>query len=148
MKLGDLIGDDFEEDFTQWKFEAIQSVLNELATNEPIDIAHAEMLQQKSLRAADIISDYLGKIVKISSYLENRVSSLKNKAALQYKGEKDKVTDQMRKFAAESDPDVDKLNSSLAKAKGVKVLLEKKYEILIKTHHYYKEISIGMKKTF
>jgi hypothetical protein len=50
-------------------------------------------------------------------------------------------------MAGESSDELLALETSLAKAKGAKALLEKKYEIIIKSHHYYKDIANGLRMT-
>lgn len=148
VTLGHIVGDSLEEDFLNFDLTEIQKVLRSLGEQEAIDLAHAESLQQQSLRGADLISEYLSKVVKTTSYLESKVSSVKNKTALEYVSpDGTKVTADMRKWAGESSAEVDKLNIKLAKAKGSKIVLEKKYDILIKAHHHFKEITMGMKRS-
>ncbi len=147
IKLSSIIGESFDEDFFDFDLTEIQDVLSALSSSDAIDLSHAEMLQQKSLRGADIISEYLGKIIKITTFLESRVNSVKNKVSLNYKSEDGKTTADMKKWAGESCPEVEELQIKLAKVKGSKVMLEKKYDILIRTHHHFKEISAGMRKT-
>lgn len=146
--LRDLIGDKLEEEFLEFDLTEIQLVLQKLSDTNPIDVAHAELLQQQSLRATDIISDYLGKIVKTVGYLETKANSEKNRASLEYKSpDGSKVTMEMRKFAGEASKEVEDILIRLAKAKGSKVFLEKKYDILMKSHYFYKEIVAGFRKT-
>jgi len=144
----DLLGNEMEEDFLQFDLTEVQDVLSKLQYTEAIDLPHAEMLQQLALRGADILSEHLSKMVKTLSYLESKVNSVKNKAALNYTSpDGSRVTMEMRKFYAEAAPEVELFHESLAKAKGSKVLLEKKYDLLMKSHYYYKEIANGFKKT-
>lgn len=146
--LKDILGDSFDDEFMNFDFTEIQAILSQLSETDAIDIAHAEMLQQQSLRCADILSEYLSRVVKVVSYLESKLNSVKNKAALNYKTDDGtKVTADMRKFASEIAPEVELVSAAIAKARGSKVLLEKKYDILIKSHHHYKEISAGMRYT-
>jgi hypothetical protein len=147
IKVEDILGKDLECKFRDFDITEIQKVLSKLASTEVIDIAHAEMLQIKALHGADLLSEYLGKIVKTVSYLETKLSSAKNKAALEYKSEEGKTTADMKKYAAEANPLVEELGVKLAEAKGTKVFLEKKYDLLIKSHHYYKEIASGLRQT-
>ncbi len=148
VRLGDLIGDDLEENFSNFDLTEIQEVLFKLQDTDAIDLAHAELLQQQSLRGADILSEYLGKIVKTVGYLESKVNSAKNKAALNYQDPNgNKTTSDMKKWFSESSPDVEVILIKLSKAKASKMVLEKKYDILIKTHHHYKEIAMGLRKT-
>jgi len=149
-KLSSLIGSNFEENFLDFDLTEIQTVLADLKNENPIDLAHAESMQQKTLRGADVCAEFLGKLQKTTSYLETKINTLKNKIAMEYepKDSTVKVTMDMRKFAAESHPDVEDLQVRLAKAKGSKLVLEKKYELLIKQHHFLKEISMGLRKTF
>lgn len=148
VSLGQLLGDNLEEEFVKFDLTEIQEVLSRLSETDAIDLAHSELLQQQALRAADLISEYLGKIIKTVSYLETKINSTKNKIALQFKApEGDRTTADMKKWAGESSPEVEELSIRLAKAKGSKSVLEKKYDILIKSHHHWKDISAGFKKT-
>jgi hypothetical protein len=146
ITLGNLVGEGFDDNFESFNLTEIQKVLSQLSNEEVIDIAHAELLQQKSLYAADILIEYIAKLVKTVSYFESKVSSLKNKTALEYKSPEGKTTADMKKQAGESSEEVERLSLQLAKAKGSKNLLERKYELLIKTHHYFKDIASNQKK--
>ena len=146
--LKDILGENFDDEFMNFDLTEVQNILSELQDTNAIDLAHAEMLQQQALRCADILSEYLSRVVKVVSYLESKLNSVKNKAALNYKPEDGaRVTADMRKFASEIAPEVEAVSAAIAKARGSKVLLEKKYDILIKSHHHYKEISSGIRQT-
>ena len=147
VTLGSLIGFDLEEQFQNFDLTEVQQVLVELQSTEVIDLAHAENLQRLSLRGADILSEYIGRMIKTVSYLESQLNKIKNKAALDYKTPDGKTTMDLRKFAAEASPEVEEINIKLAKAKAGKAVLEKKFDILIKSHHYYKDMALGYKKT-
>lgn len=147
VKLRDLVGDKLEEDFLEFDMTEIHKVLSALENEDATDLAHAEMLQQKALRGADILSEFLSRLVKTVSYLESQVGRTKNKVALEYKAPEGRTTTEMKKWAGESSPEVEELLIKLAKAKGSKVMLDKKYDILIKSHHHYKEIASGIRKT-
>jgi hypothetical protein len=148
ISLGQLLGNDLESEFKDFDMSEIQEVLATLRETDTPDIAHSEMLQQKSLRGADIISEYLGQIIKVVSYLETKLNSTKNRVALGYKnGDGSRTTADAKKAAAESDPEVEELGIKLAYAKGSKVLLEKKYDLLIKTHHHYKDLANNIRKS-
>ena len=64
VKLSYFLGTELEEDFSNFDLTEIQKVLSKLQDIDAIDLAHAELLQQQALRGADIITEYLGKIVK------------------------------------------------------------------------------------
>lgn len=148
VTLGQLIGDNLEEEFAKFDVTEIQEVLCRLGETDAIDLAHAELLQQQALRAADILSEYLGKLIKTVAYLETKINSAKNKAALDYQApEGTRTTADMKKWAGESSTVVEELSIRLAKAKGSKSVLEKKYDILIKSHHHFKDIAAGFKRT-
>lgn len=148
ITLSKFVGDNLEEDFLEFDLTEIQMVLSKLDSGEPIDLVHAEMLQQQALRGADIISEYLGKIVKTVSYLDTKVNSTKNRVSLEYKDpDGGRTTSEMKKYAGESSIEVENLQIKLAKAKASKVVLEKKYDILIRSHHFYKDIAAGLRKT-
>lgn len=147
VKLSDFLGSELEEEFVNFDLTEIQQVLNSLQNIDAIDLSHAELLQQKALRGADILTEYLGKIVKTVGYLEAKVNSTKNKAALDYQAPEGRTTVEMKKWAGESSPQVEDLQIKLAKAKASKTVLEKKFDILIKAHHHYKDIAMGIRKT-
>ena len=148
VSLGDLLGTELEEEFVKFDFSEIQEVLCSLAETEAHDLVHAELLQQQALRGADIITEYLGKVVKTVGYLETKVNSTKNKVSLEYTApDGAKTTADMKKWAGEASKDVEDVQIKLAKAKASKVVLEKKYDILIKSHHHYKDIAAGLRRT-
>ena len=145
--LSDLInGDKFNDEFLKFDLTEIQSVLSTLKSEEAIDIAHAEHMQRKALRGADIISEYLGVLVKMTSYYETKINSVKNKASLDYIAAEGRTTAEMKKWAGESSPDIECWQEKLAKVKAGKTVLEKKYDILIRTHHFHKDIANGMRR--
>jgi hypothetical protein len=148
VRLGDFLGNELEENFADFDLTEIQHVLSNLQSTDAIDLAHAELLQQQSLRGADILTEYLGKIVKTVGYLETKVNSTKNKVSLDYKApDGARTTADMKKWAGESSPEVEEVQIKLAKAKGSKLVLERKYEILVKAHHHFKEIAAGLRRT-
>lgn len=148
VKLGDLLGDELEEDFISFDLTEIQQVLEHLRDVEAIDLAHAELLQQQALRGADVLTGYLAKIVKTVGYLEARVNTVKNKASLEYKSpDGSKTTTDMKIWAGLASPDLEEVQIKLAKAKASKTVLEKKYDLLCKSHHHYKDIAQGLRKT-
>lgn len=148
VRLGDFLGNELEEDFIEFDLSEIQKVLAQLQNVDAIDLAHAELLQQQSLRGADILTEYLGKIIKTVGYLEAKVNSTKNKVSLDYQApEGTRTTSEMKKWAGESSPEVEEVQIKLAKAKGSKLVLERKYEILVKSHHHFKDIAQGLRRT-
>ena len=148
VRLGDLLGSNPVEDFRNFDLTEVQQVLDQLQGTDVIDLAHAEHLQQQALRGADILAEYMAKIVKTASYLEAQVNTLKNKASLNYvTTDGSKVTMDMRKWAAEVSPDVSAAIEKLAEAKGGKVALERKFDIIVKAHHHYKDIAAGLRRT-
>lgn len=146
VTVKDVIGIKDEEDFLNFDLTAIQKILSNLNRDVPIDIAHAEKFCQESLRCADILSEYLAKINKTSSYLENRLTIVKNRALVEFTSDV-KVTADIRKAASESNKDVEEISNKLSSVKGAKMALEKKYDILIKSHHHWKDIAAGLRKT-
>jgi len=148
VKLGDFLGFDLEENFMNFDLTEIQQVLEKLQDTEAIDLAHAELLQQQALRGADIITEYLGKVVKTVGYLEAKVNSTKNKVSLDYQApDGARTTADMKKWAGESSTEVENVQIKLAKAKASKIVLEKKYDILIRSHHHYKDIAAGLRRS-
>lgn len=148
VRLGDVLGSNLEEDFKNFDLTEIQEVLEQLRDIDAIDLAHAELLQQQSLRGADILIGYLSKMVKTVGYLESQVNSTKNKVSLEYAAPDGvRTTVDMKKWAGESSPEVEKVQIKLAEAKGAKIVLERKYEILIKSHHHFKDIAAGLRKS-
>jgi len=148
VRLGDLLGNELEVDFENFDLSEVQEVLNNLKTVDAIDLAHAELLQQQALRGADVLAEYLGKMVKTVGYLETKVSSTKNKVSLDYQApDGARTTLDMKKWAGESSPEVEAVQIKLARAKGSKLYLERKYELLIKAHHHFKDIAAGLRRT-
>lgn len=147
VRLGDLVGTELEEDFLQFDLTDIQQVLGNLSETEAIDLAHAEQLQQQALRGADVLTGYLGRIVKTVGYLEAKVNSTKNRVSLEYNAPEGRTTSEMKKWAGESSPLVEEVQIKLAKAKASKLVLERKYEILVKSHHHFKDIAQGLRKS-
>lgn len=147
ITIKDILGDSLDDLYQDFDMTEIQSLVSYLQNTDIADISQAEMLQQKALRCADILSEYIGKLVKIIHYLEAKVASAKNKASLDYKASDGRTTMEMKKWAGEVAPEVEELQIKLAKAKGSKAVLDKKYEIVIKSHHHYKEIAGGLRKT-
>lgn len=148
MKLVDLLGTQNEEEFDNFDLTEIKEVLFSLQETDVIDIAHAELLQQKALRGADILVEYIGKLIKTVGYLDSQVNKTKNNASLNFKNSNGaKVTADQRRFAGEASPEVEELQIKLAKAKAAKSVLDRKYEILLKAHHHYKDIATGLRKT-
>jgi len=148
VMLSDFLGTDLEENFAIFDMTEIQEVLETLRDTDPVDLAHAELLQQQSLRGADIITGYLGKMVKTVGYLETKVNSVKNKVSLEYAApDGSRTTTDMKIWAGQSSPEVEAVSIKLSKAKASKIVLEKKYDILIRSHHHYKDIAAGLRKT-
>ena len=148
VRLGDLLGTNDEEDFKSFDLTEVQEVLQELDVNDAIDLPHAEFLQQKALRGADVITEFLGKMVKTIGYLEAKINSTKNKVSLDYVDPNGgRTTTDMKIWAGNSSAEVDAISIRLSSAKASKVVLEKKYDILIKSHHHYKDIAAGLRKT-
>ena len=148
VRLGDLLGTNLVEDFRNFDLTEIQLVLEQLRDTDAIDLAHAEHLQQQALRGADILAEHLAKMVKTISYLESQVNSIKNKVSLEYVApDGTRTTVDMKKWAAESSPDVEQAYIKLGDAKGAKMALDRKYEIIIKAHHHFKDIAGGLRKT-
>jgi hypothetical protein len=145
--LGQLIGSDLEDDFLSFDLTQVQQVLIQLKETDAIDLAHAELLQQQSLQAADTIAEFLARLIKTVSYLESQFNATKNRVSLEYTApDGARATMEMRKFAGEASKEVEALAIRLARAKGSKSLLEKKYDILIKSHHHYKDLAAGFKR--
>jgi hypothetical protein len=147
MKLGELIGSESEDNFSDFDLTEIQQVLARLNDTDAIDLSHAEQLQQQALRGADILSEYLGKLVKTPGYLEAKVNSVKNRVSLEYQAPEGRTTTDMKIWAGSSSPEVEELQIKLSKAKACKSVLERKYDILIKSHHHFKEIAQGIRRT-
>jgi hypothetical protein len=148
VRLGDYLGTELEEDFSNFDLTEIDEVTEQLRENDAIDLSHAELLQQKALRGADVIIGYLGKMIKTISYLETKVNSTKNKIYLEYQATEGRTTVEMKKWAGEvGSPELEKWQVKLAAAKGSKLVLDRKYEILVKEHHHYKDIAQGLRRT-
>lgn len=148
VRLGDLLGDELEVDFQNFDLSEVQQVLENLRDIDAIDLAHAELLQQQSLRGADVLIEYLAKLTKTVGYLETKVASTKNKVSLEYQApDGTRTTLDMKKWAADVSPEVEAVQIKLAAAKGSKLYLERKYELLVKSHHHFKDIAAGLRRT-
>jgi hypothetical protein len=148
VRLGDFLGNELEEDFMNFDLTEVENVLENLRDIDAIDLSHVEVLQQQALRGADVITSYLGKMVKTIGYLEAKVNSTKNKVSLEYLApDGSRTTVDMKKWAGESSPEVEAVQIKLANAKGSKLVLDRKYEILVKSHHHFKDIASGLRKT-
>ena len=80
--------------------------------------------------------------------METKINSTKNRAALNYQEPNgNKTTSDMKKWYSESAPEVEELQIKLAQAKASKLVLDKKYDILIRSHHHYKDIASGIRKS-
>lgn len=143
----DLIGADDEEQFLDFDLTEVQALVSNLQSIGVNDVSHAENLQQQALRCADILSEYSGKLTKTVAYLESKISARTNRVALEYDSGQARTSIELRKMAGESDSQVEELELRLAKAKGAKALLDKKYDIVIKAHHHYKDIASGMRRS-
>jgi len=118
VRLGDFLGTELEEEFELFDLKEIQQVLARLQDTDAIDLAHAELLQQQSLRGADILTEYLGKIVKTVGYLEAKVNRTKNAAALNYQDPNgNKTTSDMKKWFSESSTDVEEVQIAAEKSR-------------------------------
>lgn len=147
ITLGQILGNDNVEAFKDFDLTEVQNVLKNLAVEDPFDIAHAEWLQQRALYGADLLIDMSAKMVKSVGYLESRLNSVKNKCALDYKGEDGvRVTAEMRKAASESAPAVSEISELLAQAKGAKFAVEKKLDLILKSHYHFKDLASNMKQ--
>jgi len=147
VTVADLIGGDDEDKFLTFDLTEVQNLVSNLQSDGVDDLGHAMLLQQQALRCADILSEYLGKIVKTISFLDAKISSKKNGVALNYSppaGTRPSI--ELRKMAGESDTEVEELQLKYAKAKGAKSVLEKKYDIVVKAHHHYKDIAMGLRR--
>lgn len=148
VRLSDFLGTELEEDFSNFDLTEIEQVLVNLRDIDAMDLSHVEALQQQALRGADVIAGYLGKMVKTIGYLEAKVNSTKNKVALDYRDpDGSRTTIDMKKWAGESSPEVEAVQIKLAVAKGSKLVLDRKYEILVKSHHHFKDIAQGLRRT-
>jgi hypothetical protein len=148
VRLSDFLGTDMEEDFANFDMTEVEEVMTQLHEVDAIDLPHAELLQQQALRGADIVTGYLGKIVKTISYLETKVNSTKNRISLEYMAPEGRTTVEMKKWAGEvGSPELEQWQVKLGNAKGSKLVLDRKYELLVKTHHHYKDIAQGLRRT-
>jgi hypothetical protein len=148
ITVGSLLGNDLDEAVLDFDLSEVQEVVSLLQSEDTPTIVEAERMQQKALRAADVLSEMLGKVHKTIHYLDAKCSSVKNRESLNYSPPDGvRVSIELRKMAGESSDELIALETSLSRAKGAKALLEKKYEIIIKSHHYYKDIANGLKLT-
>ena len=146
--LGDLLGNNDIEDFNSFDLTEIQKVLKSLAIEDALDISHCQYLQQRSLFGAECLIDFSAKMVKTVGFIEAKINTLKNKCSLEYKHPEEgiRITAEMRKSGGESDPRVEELSFLLARAKGAKLAIEKKLDLILKMHYHFKELAISMQQ--
>jgi hypothetical protein len=147
ITVADIIGTTDEDQFMDFNLTEVQTLVSNLQSLGVDDVTQAENLQQQALRCADILSEYIGKLIKTVAFLEAKASSKKNQVSLNYEVGGTKTSIELKKMAGESDPSVEELLLKIAKAKGAKAVIEKKYDIVIKAHHHYKDMAAGMRKT-
>jgi hypothetical protein len=148
ITVADIIGTSDEDQFMEFNLTEVQALVSNLQSLGVDDVTQAENLQQQALRCADILAEYIGKLIKTVAFLEAKANSKKNSVALRYEvsgGVKTSI--ELKKMAGEADPEVEDLQLKIAKAKGAKAVIEKKYDIVIKAHHHYKDMAAGMRKT-
>lgn len=146
ITLGQLLGSNDIESFEDFDLTEVQRVLKSLSIEDAIDLAHCEFLQQRALYGAEILIDMSARMVKTVGFIEAKINTAKNKCALEYKSPDDsRVTADMRRNAAECDPEVEKLSLLLAKSKGAKLAIEKKLDLLLKSHYHFKEVAANQK---
>lgn len=148
ITLGNIIGSKDIEDFEDFELTEVQAVLKALGSDQPFDLGQSEFLQQRSLYASELLIDMIAKLVKTSVFLESKINSVKNKIALEYKTtDGTRLTADLRRQAGECAPEVEALTFKLAKAKGAKIALEKKYDVLSKMHYHLKELAATQKQS-
>jgi hypothetical protein len=150
ITLGQILGSSFNERFMDFDMGPTQRVLGQLEQEAVHDLAHAELQQQRALRCSNNIGEFLGIIVKNIAYLESKIQSTRNKFALTHipkdeDGKPMKVTVDVRNMLLKSCPEADPLEETLARLKGAKEMLAKKYDSLTKAHYHYKEIADFMR---
>ncbi len=141
MKIRDIIGDKMEEDFLEFDYTYIQETLNEVSNSATPNLAMAEYLQFKCLSAADVLIEYSGKLIKYSTYLDNKITSMRNRHAMEFYAANPKAAADIRAMSLKSCPDADELENTSAQLKGTRAIIEKKFDLLIKAHHHYKEVA-------
>jgi len=147
ITLKQVLGDKDYEDFDEFDITEAQQVLRKLSIDRPMDLGDYEKLQQQSLYAADLLIGFIAKLNKTVYLLETKINSRKNAISLNYKASDGKTTAEMRKSAGECDEETGKLNEQIGKAKGAKLYLDKKYELLIKSHHHFKDLASSIRNT-
>ena len=146
--LEEFIGEGMEDDFLDFDLSEIQEILNNLKNTNAIDLAHSEYLQQRCLNGADVLIEYLGKLTKMAGFYETKINTAKNKASLEYQSpDGKKASTDIRIWAGAVAPEVEELQIKMAKIKASRLVIEKKYDLLIKAHHHWKSISDGYKKS-
>jgi hypothetical protein len=137
-----------DEIFLDFDLTEIQELVKQLQNETVHDVAAADNLQRQALVCADLLAEYIAKLIKIISHLDVKESRIRNKVSLEFnKGEDGKAASMaLRKLAGDASEEAEEVGYIIAKAKGTKALLEKKYDVIIKAHHFYKEISQSFRK--
>ena len=148
IRVKDLVGNNLDDAVFEFNLTEVQEVVSKLQSEDVPTLPQAERLCQEALRGADVLSEHLAKVHKIMNYLEAKGASVRNNIALNYVPATGiKPSKELRKMAGEASQEVLDIEIELAKVKGAKTLLEKKYDIIIKAHHHYKDIAAGLRKT-
>lgn len=148
VTVKDIIGNGFDDEFEDFDMTEIQELVSELQSNQLPDLASSEYMMQRSLRCADLIGEYLCKLVKLVSYYEALANKTKYAVALAYEDPKGgKTTQEAKKWAGESSVELLEIEIKIAKIKGAKAVLEKKFEIVIRMFHSIKDMASGMRKS-
>lgn len=116
----------------------IQKFSDEIPEDGILDLANAEALGMKSLRAADHVGDLLGQITRFVAYKEGSVSVRKAEAFELLEEEGVKVTVQQHRYG--SNKEYKKAVMALADARGVREWLQKKYDYLIRLHYHCRDL--------
>ena len=147
VTIGNIIGGSFDDEVDNFDMTEVQELVAELQNTEVPDLTHAEYLQQRALRAADILTEYLGKIVKVLAYYEALGNRTKNLVALKYENPSGKTTQEDKKRAGESSEELMEIETKVARIKGAKAVIEKKFEIVIRMYHGNKDVALGLRKS-
>lgn len=145
-KLIDWIGKDPIDEFSTIDVSEVDRILNELNSVLAHDYPTALHMAKEALRAYCLLTDILARLVKSIDVLSAQINNKRYKIMSEAGGEGAKVTVEMRKAAAEKDPQILQAEIQLAYLKGLKVAVEKKQNVLYAQHYMFKDIMSEQKK--
>jgi len=143
MRIKDEIGETFEDDFMEFDLTLVHDLLDDINNNSAPDLYQAEDLRRRTIVGMRMLTQYEGRLIKITNYLNSKIPAIRSKYAIHYtnEGKKD-PTDKTRDYAFKSCPDAEPFEKTLAQATAARTVVQKKYELLSKAHYMYRDLCL------